>query len=350
MPNNFTPDYTIMTDSAYNRQPRRIPLYEHAISVGTMERLMNKSFSGYMQTDVKEFYRQFCEFFKFAGYDMVSFECGGTTVMPGAGALGGHIQGVILERADYDKYPWDSIVDDYFKMHAPTFQIMREVLPEGMKLIGGVGGGVFETVQDLVGYTDLCYMSIDDPELYEMMFKKAGDILVQIWTRLLNEFSDIFCVCRFGDDLGYKTQTLLPSDDVKKYVVPQYKRIVEVVHSHNKPFLLHSCGQIFEVMEDIINVAKINAKHSNEDVIAPYKNWLDKFGSRIGNFGGMDTDNLCKYKEDDVRRLTKELLEMTENCGGIAIGSGNSIPDYVPTECYLAMIETVREYRGDYKK
>jgi uroporphyrinogen decarboxylase len=30
---------------------------------------------------------------------------------------------------------------------------------------------------------------------------------------------------------------------------------------------------------------------------------------------------------------------------GIAIGTGNSVPDYVPTENYINMIETVREYR-----
>ena len=31
-------------------------------------------------------------------------------------------------------------------------------MPEGMKAIGGVGYGIFECVQDLVGYEDLCYM------------------------------------------------------------------------------------------------------------------------------------------------------------------------------------------------
>jgi uroporphyrinogen decarboxylase len=28
------------------------------------------------------------------------------------------------------------------------------------------------------------------------------------------------------------------------------------------------------------------------------------------------------------------------------LGSGNSIPDYVPVEGYLAMVETAREIRG----
>ena len=32
--------------------------------------------------------------------------------------------------------------------------------------------------------------------------------------------------------------------------------------------------------------------------------------------------------------------------GGFAIGTGNSIPDYVPAESYLNMVEIIREYRG----
>jgi uroporphyrinogen decarboxylase len=33
--------------------------------------------------------------------------------------------------------------------------------------------------------------------------------------------------------------------------------------------------------------------------------------------------------------------------GGYALGSGNSIPDYVPAAGYLVMIEAAREFRGE---
>jgi uroporphyrinogen decarboxylase len=318
-----------------------------------MEKILGRQFGGYYsgnREDKREFFRNFCEFFKVAGYDMVSFECGFASIMPGAGALGGHIQGAIRSREDFEKYEWNGLVDKYINTYRDTFQLLSETLPEGIKVIGGIGGGVFETVQDMVGYMDLCYMSADDHELYEMMFAKIGELLVGAWTKLLAEFSDLFCVCRFGDDLGFKSQTLIPAPDIKRLVIPQYKRIIDIIHSYGKPFLLHSCGQIFEVMDDIINVAKIDAKHSNEDVIAPFSEWVNRYGNKIGNFGGIDTDVLCQLKEDDIRKYVLNVLDYTKNAGGIAIGSGNSIPDYVPVEGYLAMINTVREYRGDFKK
>ena len=63
-------------------------------------------------------------------------------------------------------------------------------MPEGMKAVGGVGNGVFEIVQDLTGYQNLCYISADDEELYSQLFQKAGQISRFIWTRFLDEFKD----------------------------------------------------------------------------------------------------------------------------------------------------------------
>ena len=48
-----------------------------------------------------------------------------------------------------------------------------------------------------------------------------------------------------------------------------------------------------------------------------------------------------------MKAYTIAILESTAGHGGIAIGSGNSIADYVPVEGYLAMINTVRQFRGD---
>jgi uroporphyrinogen decarboxylase len=282
------------------------------------------------------------------GYDTVSFEACVGQAMPGSGSLGGHKPGEIRDRQDFERYPWGHVPELYFKKYSHLFEALRKNMPVGMKAIGGVGNGIFECVQDVVGYMDLCYISSDDPELYADLFKKVGDTNKLIWERFLKEYGDIYCVCRFGDDLGFKTNTLLPTDDIRTHIIPQYKRIIDVVHSYGKPFLLHCCGCIFNVMEDLI-AAGINAKHSNEDQIAVFPVWVEKYGDRIGNFGGIDTDAVCRLDKQDMRAYIHEVIKKCEGHGGFAFGSGNSIPYYVPVQGYLSMVETVREYRGDYK-
>ncbi len=347
----FTPDYTNLEKSARNIEAPRMPLYEHIICDEMMEAVLDKKFADLIHGDFedkKEYFRNYCEFFKRMGYDTVSFEQCIGPVMPGSGALGGHKEGVIQTREDFDKYPWAEIPGWYFERYAEDFRALAAVIPEGMKAIGGPGNGIFECVQDVVGYMNLCYISADDPDLYAALFAKVGETNLAIWERFLEEFGDLYCVCRFGDDLGYKSNTLLPHTDIIDNIIPQYRRIIEAVHRHGKPFLLHSCGCIFDIMEELI-AAGIDAKHSNEDQIARFPVWVEKYGDRIGNFGGIDTDAVCRLSEPEMREYITDVVRQCRGHGGFAFGSGNSIPDYVPVEGYLNMNRIAREIRGDYK-
>jgi uroporphyrinogen decarboxylase len=347
---DFTPDYNNIVKAARNETPDRMPIYEHIISPNIMEKILNCSFADLLdgdRGDKKEFFRNYCEFFRRMGYDTVSFERCIGGIMPGSGALGDHKPGIIKNREDFEKYPWDDIPDIYFKTFDEDYELLREAMPEGMKAIGGPGNGVFECVQDVVGYMDLCYISADDPELYSDLFQAVGRMMYRIWEGFLEKYSDIYCVCRFGDDLGFKSMTLLPPDDIKRHILPQYRNLVGLIHRYNKPFLFHSCGQIFDIMEDLISEVKIDAKHSNEDQIAPFSVWVERYGDRIGNFGGVDTDHLCRKSEQEIREIVRDVIAISIGSGGFALGSGNSIPDYVPVEGYLTMVEEARKVRGD---
>ncbi len=102
-------------------------------------------------------------------------------------------------------------------------------------------------------------------------------------------------------------------------------------------------------MDDIINIAKIDAKHSNEYQIAKFPVWVEKYGDKIGNFGGIDTDAVCRLNKLEMKEYILDVVNKCVGHGGVAFGSENSIPDYVPVEGYLNMVETIREYRGDNK-
>jgi len=343
-----SPDFMNIVQAARNIEAGRLPLYEHTISLNTMGKVLNADLSALQRDkkDKKEFFRQFCRFFQTMGYDTVSFEQCVTSILPGGGALGGHVKGVIQNRSDFNAYPWDELKSIYFREFAEDYEALGQAMPAGMKAIGGVGTGIFEVTQDLAGFEDLCYMEADDPELFADMFRKVGDTLVSIWTEFLPRFGDLFCVCRMGDDLGYKTNTMLRHEDISRHIIPQYKRIVSLIHSCGKPFLLHSCGCIFEVMDELINDVHIDAKHSNEDQILPFTGWVERYGDRIGNFGGIDVNDVCLKSEAEVKEIVKSILDATKGCGGIAFSTGNSIPDYVPVEKYVAMTEAVREWRS----
>lgn len=348
---HFVPDYRNVVLAAQNRQPPRMPLYEHVVGGRVMQDIIGVNPYEHMNDADPALrdhaFADFWSFWKRMGYDTASFEGCITEILPGGGALGGHVQGCIQSREDFERYPWEQLPELYFNRFGELFRSLERTCPEGMKAIGGVGNGVFECVQDLVGYMDLCFMKEDDPELYADLFQKMGQVQQQIWKRFLDEYSGAYCVLRFGDDLGFNTSTLLAHDDIRQLVLPQYRAITDLVHATGRPFLLHSCGNLFSVFDDVIRIANIDAKHSNEDSIGHFSVWVERYGDRIGNFGGIDTDVICRQSPQYIHDYVMDCLGKVNGHGGIAFASGNSIPDYVSTEGYIAMVETVRDWRGD---
>jgi hypothetical protein len=62
--------------------------------------------------------------------------------------------------------------------------------------------------------------------------------------------------------------------------------------------------------------------------------------------GGIDVDILCQNSPDDIFNLIVEKgAKYRRNANGYALGSGNSIPDYVPVEGYLAMVQAAKHIR-----
>ena len=349
----FKPDYRNLEDCARNKKPARIPLYEHNVDPGVAERITGQPFVHCYfdeKPDYETFFRHFCGFFRDYGYDAVSYECCITEVLPDGGALNNLRPGVIQSAGDFEKYPFDRVPQIFIDTFKPKLDALKKVMPDGMKAVGGVGNGVFEIAEDLVGYENLCLLSYDDPDLYAALFARIGRMMKEIWSWFLDEYADLYCVCRFGDDLGYRSNTLVSPDDLRAHVLPAYKGIVDLVHAKGKPFLLHSCGCIFSVMDDLIDKVGIDAKHSNEDQIAPMSEWVERYGDRIGNFGGLDTDHLVRMPLPELEQKVRDLWALAcKKNGGFAIGSGNSIPAYVDDERYLLFLKTVRTLRGDFE-
>jgi len=112
-----------------------------------------------------------------------------------------------------------------------------------------------------------------------------------------------------------------------------------MTHDHGLPYFLHSCGNLDSIIDDLIDDIGIDGKHSFEDAIVPAEDFQARHGGRIAALGGLDVNILSAGSEDDVRRRTRILLDICGERGRYAVGSGNSIPSYVPVRNYLAMVD-----------
>lgn len=240
----------------------------------------------------------------------------------------------IYDRESFKKYPWpDPELSDY-----SLIKNAAELLPDGMKLIVWGPGGVLENAIALVGYERLCMLLVDDPQLVDDIFSSIGERLVRYYQ--ISAGYDSVGALISNDDWGFKTQTMLSPVDMRKYVIGWHKKIAKAIHNAGKPAILHSCGKLDEVMNDIICEIGYDAKHSYEDIIEPVESFYDKIAGKIAVLGGIDLDFLIRSPEKQIKERCLNMLRKSEKSGGYALGTGNSVPEYVPDEKYFAMINT----------
>ena len=238
---------------------------------------------------------------------------------------------IITDRASFDAYPWpDPEQADYDHLNTAA-----ATLPEGMKLIVPGPWGVLENVIKLVGYENLCLMILDDEQLVFDIFEHVGSRLARFYQLAASHPGVGACIS--NDDWGFNTQTMLSPSDMRRFVFPWHKHIVENIHAAGKPAILHSCGYYGEIIDDIVEDMNYDGRHSYEDGIIPVENAYDDLRGRIAVLGGIDVDFVCRHSPREVFDRARAMVEKGQ-AGGYALGTGNSVPDYVPDEAYLAMI------------
>lgn len=247
--------------------------------------------------------------------------------------------GAITDWRGFERYPWPRAQDaDLYPM-----EYVARHLPEGMAIIAAVGG-ILEPVMWLMGYETFALAIYDQPDLIEAMFSKIEEIYVPL-ARTLVQMDRVIALW-MGDDMGFKTGTMVSPVHLRKHVFPRQKMIASVAHEQGMPFLLHSCGNLEAVMDDLIDEVGIDAKHSFEDVIEPVESFMAHHGDRIACIGGVDMDLLGRGTEEQIRARTRALLEACAVSGAYVLGSGNSIANYVPLDNFLAMVDEGWRYNG----
>jgi uroporphyrinogen decarboxylase len=241
--------------------------------------------------------------------------------------------GVIQTWEDFEGYPWPEVHDDNFYIH----RYICDHLPDGLGFITCHAGGVYEHVSRLMGYEGVCYSLYDNPELLKAVTDRIGELILEYNKKLL-ELENLSVIFQ-GEDFGFNTQTLIPPDAIRSYFLPWHKKYAQLTHDSGRPYWLHSCGKVDDIMDDLIDDVKIDGKHSFQDNVMPIWEYKEKWGDRIALLGGIDLDKLTSYEPQRLRKYIRDVIEKCSPGGRFAVGAGNSVPSYIPVENYLTMID-----------
>lgn len=338
------PDIDRMIDIILGRRScDRVPVVDYIIDdvhVEAISGMLGRQWSAppgaaYLDNFIACWYRLGYDYVRIernAGFTTRSEAAADATMAQGQRGWVAH-DGLINTWEDFGRYPWPVVSDEVFA----DIEYVNGHLPDGMGLISSHGGGVYEYLSAIMGYENLCLQLHDQPELVAAVAKRVGGIMVEFYQKLVQ--FDRLSVVWPGDDMGFRTATLINPEKLRELILPYHRRFAQIAHDAGKPYFLHSCGNLEVIMDDLIDDVKIDAKHSFEDVIIPVTDFQARYGERIGVLGGVDVDLLTTKPIDEIRRRTRQIIDTCAPRGRFAIGSGNSIPSYIPLENYLTMLD-----------
>ena len=238
--------------------------------------------------------------------------------------------------------------DDFEKFHFPkveeinysNFERIKEYLPEGMGVIGQYGD-IFTMTWEMMGFETFSLALFENPTLVKLLNEKIGQLILSMFEYFAQ--SDVVDVIWYSDDIAYQSSLMISPADLDKYFFPWLKKIGELAKKCNKPFIYHSDGILYSVMDKIIDCG-VDALHPIEPKAMDISEVKGRYGKKLCLIGNVDVDLLCRGREDEIRTQVLYNIEKVGFNGGYCVGSGNSIPDYVKYENYIAMIETVKEF------
>ena len=149
----------------------------------------------------------------------------------------------------------------------------------------------------------------------------------------------------FGDDWGMQRGLQMGPAVWHEYIYPVLKRMYGVVRDAGKYVMIHSCGDVDELFDDLIEIG-LNCFNPFQPEVMDVAALLVRYRGRLAFYGGMSTQRTLPYGSfEDVRDETRRLLALG-SAGGYVFSPAHDVEGDVPLENMLAFIEEVQSAAG----
>ena len=341
-------------------EPKRVPQFDGTIAEDIKTRLLGKPMAGLKQE---------VEFCMQAGYDFVPLTLGFRQTIRGEklGIMGAKQldtkvlkpvearynpfekgkskrmwaeegKGAIHDEASFDNFDWPDPDTAY---SYDTLERLGRLLPDGARAVINVGY-IFMAPWMLMGLENFCISLASGDPLVAKVIDRVGNTQLRVVENVLQY--DCVGAIRMPDDLGHTGGTIVAPKFLRQYIFPWHRRIAEPVRARGLPYLYHSDGRLYDVIDDLIE-SGFDALHPCEPASMDIELLKRRYGGRLCLCGNINLDRtLTLGTPEEVEEEVKLRIRTIAPGGGFCCGSSNSIPEYVPFDNYIAMIGAIQTY------
>ncbi|MDR1580653.1 MAG: hypothetical protein LBS35_09875 [Synergistaceae bacterium] len=198
---------------------------------------------------------------------------------------------------------------------------------------------LYERVWSLMGMEDtLMNMALEEEKTMKL-FERVAEYQFKLLDMVLEEeFEGVY----FGDDWGGQSRLIMGPSYFRKFIKPFMKELFAKVKSKGKYVLLHSCGNIEDVFQDLIEIG-LDVYNTVQPEIYDLENIKREYGHDLTFWGAISTQRFLPFSgAKEVFDKSVETIRILGKCGGYIFSPTHAITPDIPVENIRAMADAVK--------
>jgi uroporphyrinogen decarboxylase len=200
-----------------------------------------------------------------------------------------------------------------------------------------LGFCLFERAWALRGYETFLMDIVLDAKFAEQLLDRICHIQLSLIERFIDAGVD---GGYFGDDYGAQKNMLISPKSWRQLIKPRLERLFAPFLEAGLPVLMHSDGQIADILPDMVDIGLTALNPVQPEVIS--HEWLkDTFGNNLAYYGGVSTQSVLPHgSPKDVREAVSACVKtLSSENTGLVISPSHRVMTDIPMENMDTLLE-----------